>query len=740
VAPLLRRLAILVGVFVLLGALLLGLPGVPYNLTELVPEGKRLFGLLGLAITILLASVPAILVARRTGREGGPIALLPAALLLSGGAAYALLRAAVPVESLHDVVGSPVLSWPWECETLGRFLALFALPQLLCFLANLPFEAKKRALPGMALALGLLLLARAVVLPWAATDNLTELVGREILLWPMLLLGVLHAAALARCRGRPLLLLALFLLLPLAAVASDLLAREAFAPRVEKYGAVFSARQFLLSPGRDRYLDAAEIALLWRLLHAAAVLALAAVHRAALAPPRPRALPDAAGDPPPNRRTWRALLAGWGAFALYGSLVPLSFRPVGLAEALERFRSLPWLRLGIGSRADWVANVLLFLPLGFAAAGAFRERGPRRIAPIVAGALLLSLLLEFAQIHFPPRTVSANDVAAETLGALCGALLWTFLGTRIEGWLRSFLSDREPARTAVRLLVGYALLFAVAQMLPLDLAPSPYDLAEKWKEGRIRLRPFSHVHESSGMAAWDFFADALLYAPIGALCLLGWNRPGRRRSLPKALLLGFGAVAAIELCQTFVWSRFTDTTDLLSGGLGVAAGALFAAWRSGRPAEAAAPGGEPALRAWPLLAALLWALLLVGVYTYPFDFVVEGERARRGLRTLLSVPFAGYYYRSEYFAITLLLRKLLFAAPFGALARLGFAPRSRAAAWLVVALAGGLFFAIEALQLFLPGRVGDATDVAIGVLGALLGLFLAGRLRAAPAASPAGRA
>ena len=59
------------------------------------------------------------------------------------------------------------------------------------------------------------------------------------------------------------------------------------------------------------------------------------------------------------------LTLGYTAFVIYGSLVPLRFRARPLDEAWAYFQQIPYLELGIGSRADWVANILLFVPLAF---------------------------------------------------------------------------------------------------------------------------------------------------------------------------------------------------------------------------------------------------------------------------------------------------------------------------------------------------------------------------------------
>ena len=59
---------------------------------------------------------------------------------------------------------------------------------------------------------------------------------------------------------------------------------------------------------------------------------------------------------------------GWLTFLVYGSLVPLDYVAVPWDQAVATFRNVPFLKLGIDSRADWVANGVLYAPLGFLSA------------------------------------------------------------------------------------------------------------------------------------------------------------------------------------------------------------------------------------------------------------------------------------------------------------------------------------------------------------------------------------
>ena len=60
-----------------------------------------------------------------------------------------------------------------------------------------------------------------------------------------------------------------------------------------------------------------------------------------------------------------ALAIAYTLFVIYGSLVPLNFQHHSWQEASEAFRNIRYLNLEIGNRADWVANILLFVPLAF---------------------------------------------------------------------------------------------------------------------------------------------------------------------------------------------------------------------------------------------------------------------------------------------------------------------------------------------------------------------------------------
>ena len=118
------------------------------------------------------------------------------------------------------------------------------------------------------------------------------------------------------------------------------------------------------------------------------------------------------------------LFLGYLAFVVYGSLVPLDFQPLPWDQALEQFSNIPFLNLGVDSRADWVANGVLYVPLSFFASLALTAgRCSAPIAFFLSVSLggVTAVAVEFTQLHFPPRTVSQNDLMAEFIGTVLGA-------------------------------------------------------------------------------------------------------------------------------------------------------------------------------------------------------------------------------------------------------------------------------------------------------------------------------
>jgi glycopeptide antibiotics resistance protein len=437
-----------------------------------------------------------------------------------------------------------------------------------------------------------------------------------------------------------------------------------------------------------------------------------------------------------------ALLAlAFLAFAVYGSLMPFQYKLIPFAEALDRFREVLGQPVRVGSRSDWLANVLLFFPPGFLLMAAICCDRPRlnvlAFPLVVTSCIAFSVTIEFAQLYFPERNCSINDIVAESLGALLGAVLWVFRGQRLTTTARLIWTGFGSRNTIVLLLPCYLLLVLVVSTLPLDFTLSPVEIYHKYHEGRVRLTPFDWGKIGTIDLIKRCFWNVALLVPVGLLlgCLPGsiWRSA---RSWPRVLGLGLLLASGIEFVQLFVGTSSCDVTDIITGGPAVLAGWFLALLYHRRQASRFGylrVSNTFSPLHWGLLAA--WLSVLFFMEWEPFDFTFDLDRAARELRNVTLIPFKDYY-RGDYLGILDdFVHKFILFMPLGAL----LAPPPPARAWSRAGLfrwfgAIGAAFVMELGQSFLFSRHPGLTDVLVASTAAWLGLALTCRLRNAPRA------
>jgi hypothetical protein len=176
------------------------------------------------------------------------------------------------------------------------------------------------------------------------------------------------------------------------------------------------------------------------------------------------------------------LTLGYSAFVIYGSLVPLHFQRQPLEAAWAYFQRIPYLDLGIGSRADWVANILLFVTLAFLWLGLLWPRRSRIAQAVASGVVLvggvgLSGAIEFTQIFFrraPFRSTTSSPKPRDDhryRAVVVNRSPRHGLARRV---VRGAHADRNDAASSIRLpflVFGYS-------VLPLDLTISVVDLPQ----------------------------------------------------------------------------------------------------------------------------------------------------------------------------------------------------------------------------------------------------------------------
>lgn len=748
--------------------------GVPYNVRELFAEHS--FATLIVIVTGPLLCGAALNLLVRCWRRRPYAFAVAFPLLATWGSSlvYIGLSLTVPRESIADLIGTPILDIGPEFENWFRFAGLCGGPLALCLAGwRLSLGHFDRRLAAGMFSVGLIaLVSYRIVVVHAATDNLVELLRgagglaavagiTSCLLILGLTLGWLSQCFLRAAEGSGRALGAALLLSAISLPLVWLTFLLATNPRLEKYGEVFSAAQFLLSPARDNYLGTAALFARFAIGYVFVVNALglggalslsrsrswtrdtreqqrarllAEIRAEYLRQPAPVDAPEHSENSVSVRSVYGAVFCLCACGIVYGSLVPFRFEALAWSDAIAQFRAMfdaPW-RVP-GSRVDWSVNFLITVPLGFCGLGAgLADRSsPLRLAAAAAVVLILgtafSVAVEFAQVWFAGRVPSLKDVAAQSLGTLTGIATWTLGGRRFTQWLRTYATLHAPREKFDWFLQAYVLGFLLYSLLPLDVITTPRELVTKYESGKFELIPFSYRHASVREALYAYATDVLRCIPIGLWAVTAWRRRGAAaRSGLAGALLGVLVVAGAETLQALIVTRYTSTTDLLLGAGGVLIGVLIRSAAHRRAADRVVTTGPRASErsaVW-LMLAVGYAVLLPAVFWAPYEFTQDVALVKERLRLFFSPLFARMQSGSDLQAIFSAIRKFVWFMPLGVLAGVGIAqlPVRRAARrWLLGLGTLGVFavaLSVELGQVLLPDAFADFTDALICFAGA----------------------
>lgn len=432
--------------------------------------------------------------------------------------------------------------------------------------------------------------------------------------------------------------------------------------------------------------------------------------------------------PAPRHNFSFAIWLGYVFFVVYGSLVPLDFRPLPLDQAWAVFQHIPMYKLGVESRADWISNGVLYVPVGFLTAHLLLQKGAdARHAPVYFLAGLFSVALafgvEFTQIFFPQRTVSLNDLLAESVGSLIGLLLAAKYSEWFKNLLRAALSD--PARLALRLLEGYLAGYVAFSLFPYDILLSTGELAEKLRGDNWGWLLAGDAH-GKVLIVLKLFSEILLTLPFGLL--LGY-RSTRPATYGQAVLLGLLLGGLIEIAQFFTATGVSQGLSVLTRVAGICGGlALWNERASWSPERLAL-----LTRRYVLPLGVIYLLVLLqtnGWFSHQWN---SAEFAAARLADVHFLPFYYHYFTTEARALFSLASVCLMYVPVGVLI---WANRgSPAQAFLYALFAAGL---VETGKLFLQGMHADPTNLMLAAI-ASWGMFQLAEMLALAAGKPAMR-
>jgi VanZ family protein len=353
------------------------------------------------------------------------------------------------------------------------------------------------------------------------------------------------------------------------------------------------------------------------------------------------------------------------AIIVYGSLYPFAFRPAvdGIEPAL---RALWESRAERPGRITFLANILLYMPLGFCAIRALGRWGGTagRMVLITLCGALLSATMELLQYFDTGRVTDAPDLYENTLGTLIGAAAGSLLTQGIR-W--PFLAEISDARVPTLLLlawVGYRLFPFVPTL----------DLHKYWSAVKpIILNP--------DPAYYDLLRYTAMWLGIGALieAIVGTRRG--RLFFP----LFIGGVLAGKI-------MIVDAT--LNAGEITGAAAAVAAWTI--------LGFRPVVRT--NLITLSFCAYVIAERLEPFRFATAPG-------SFTWTPFRGFMSGDLAIDVMAFLQKFfLYGGLIWLLARTGW--RLRSAIFFTTLM---LFITSQA-ERFLPNRSAEITDAVMALL------------------------
>lgn len=408
-------------------------------------------------------------------------------------------------------------------------------------------------------------------------------------------------------------------------------------------------------------------------------------------------------------------------FVIYGSIVPLEFRNLPIETALNQFKNIRYLNLGAASRADWIANILLYIPLAFGASALFNKiRNPLPCALLSAGVftfcLALAVVIEFSQLFFPPRTVSLNDLLAEAIGSAIGVLSWQFFGAYFSALYSHLLyGGLLSVRAAI---IFYLLGYIALSLFPFDFATSFAELDAKLaKNADMVIFPFAMPNIDPVRFCIKLLLEILIIAPLGFLfCYL----PYLQHRTIMCVLVGFFLGIVIETVQIFLLSGSGQGISILTRMLGMGTGAFLFAWIK-RQNFTAIMHLLKRIAWFAILPYLVFVLSINGGLTTAW---LTPEQALEKLAQTHFLPLYYFYYTSESTALVSLLSNVGVYLPVGLFCWAGFFSmdqkhRHLSLHWFYAGLlAAALAIAVEIGKLFLAGKHADPSDVWLAFIAA----------------------
>jgi len=416
-----------------------------------------------------------------------------------------------------------------------------------------------------------------------------------------------------------------------------------------------------------------------------------------------------------RRNHFLALAALYASAMVYMSLVlgPTGFHyvPLGFDEAWDKFLSVRFVSHGSNERPDWIANMLMPVPLAFFINSTFGLGivTGRRVTGIVVTlsvTIVFILAIKYAQLFFPPRTVTLNYITAQLIGAMLGVVAFQFSHTRLyPRLLRRF--ENGDGLTIV--LGAYTVFLIGYYLMPFDVTLSIGDLAARALELFDILFSVPGEGHNATYRLLLVVADTLTAIPLGMYLAVA----GRERTTRRLVWRAIGVVLLIFFAQLFILGTEPFLVSLFYRGAGAIMGVLFIQRIKGKDLRKRHYYFSRYLPV-AIPVYLLLAMFVSGILSSQWWTLDEATNA---LEPRQFLPFWNFYIVSKAHAAQSLVVTAMIYAPIGVMVwlRRGFWSSGTK---FSASLAFSLSLAMELARMMKPGLRPDFSDPVIAAFAA----------------------
>jgi glycopeptide antibiotics resistance protein len=298
------------------------------------------------------------------------------------------------------------------------------------------------------------------------------------------------------------------------------------------------------------------------------------------------------------RKYWlHFLLVSYVLFILYSTVLPFNF-VLDWKIFSSRFSRIDWIpfwgKHREVDRADMVANIIFFIPLGILLGlqkilTNYRNYTAREWLILLGVGFSISSTVEFLQLFTMDRHTSSTDVLANAAGTLLGAglilVIYLKFHQPIKAILFQLFYQRPEMSISAVLLIFIGLSYSVPFTYELEIS-SIVD----------NIRQLGSIRINSSIFLLSLLSSVLMFGTMIYFLLNGMYRYFQqdlsRFQKLLILLLCFSVPVLLELYQLLIPVRHHSVSDIMAAGGGLSAGIAFfflqKVWLTGSSPPAAA--------------------------------------------------------------------------------------------------------------------------------------------------------